>query len=152
MHIQHGASVLVSDGRKALFMRNEGDAEFPDLRLLGKWEQPVPADRDLRSGAPGRTFSSHGGSNRRSSYEETNFHEQAEVEFASAAAEFLNEQLNRNAVEELIIVAPPRTLAVLRKHLHADVVERITAEIDKDLVKHPTGEIERLLASYPEPA
>jgi len=30
--IPHGAYVLVGDGRKALFLRNEGDQKFPNLK------------------------------------------------------------------------------------------------------------------------
>jgi protein required for attachment to host cells len=29
--IPHGAIVFVGDGRKALFLRNDGDEEFPNL-------------------------------------------------------------------------------------------------------------------------
>ena len=151
MRVQHGAFVLVTDGCKALFLRNEGDSEFPDLRLVEKWNQSVPADHELRSGAPGHAFSSHDHGTRRSAYEETDFHDQAEVEFASKAAEYLNDQLRPHAIQELIIVAPPRTLSVLRKHLRREVLDRVTAEIAKDLVKHPIRAIERLLAGYREP-
>ncbi|MGE3900104.1 MAG: host attachment protein [Variibacter sp.] len=33
----------------------------------------------------------------------------------------------------------------MRRHFHADVQERIVAEIDKDLTNHPIFEIERHL-------
>ena len=42
----------------------------------------------------------------------------------------------------LVIAAPPRTLADLRRALHADVRKRIVAEVGKDLTKHPVHEIE----------
>jgi protein required for attachment to host cells len=42
-------------------------------------------------------------------------------------------------------VAPPRTLADLRKAFHADVKKRIVAEIDRDLTKHPVDQIEKHL-------
>ena len=45
----------------------------------------------------------------------------------------------------LIVVAPPRTLAELRKAFHSDVKASIITEINKDLTKHPIGEIERHL-------
>lgn len=49
------------------------------------------------------------------------------------------------------MVAPPRTLGELRKHIRRDVADRVKAEIAKDLVKHPIAAIEQLLARYPEP-
>src|SRR5215467_14615722 len=33
LEIPHDAFVLVGDGHKALFLRNAGDAKFPDLRI-----------------------------------------------------------------------------------------------------------------------
>lgn len=151
MQLSHGASVLVTDGRKALYLRNEGDGEFANLRLVKKWESPVPADRDLRSDAPGRVFSSRGGSTRRSSYDEVNFHDQAETEFAEHIADFVNSQ-EADDSSRLVLVAPPRTLGVLRRHLRREVTDRLAAEIPKDLVKHPIPEIERLLTAHQERA
>lgn len=152
MHVQHGSSIVVTDGRKALFLRNDGDAEFPDLRLVRKWEAPAAPDHELKSDAPGRVFSSRGGSARRSAYDEGDFHEQAEAEFAKRVAEFVNEQALEDATREIVLVAPPRTLGVLRKHMGRDVSGRVIAEIPKDLVKHPIGAIERLLTAHEEPA
>lgn len=150
MHVQHGSSVVVTDGRKALVLRNDGDEKFPDFGLVRKWEAPALADHELKSGAPGRVFSSRGGSARRSAYDEGDFHEQAEAEFAKGVAEFVNEQLLEDLTREIVLVAPPRTLGVLRKCLRRDVSDRVIAEIPKDLVKHPIGAIERLLTAYAE--
>lgn len=144
--------MLVTDGRKALFLSNEGDAEFPNFRLLQRREHPSFADRELKSGAPGRAFSSHDHGSRRSSYAETDFHEQAETEFALEIAEFLNDRVQVHELAELVMVAPPRTLGVLRKHLSPEALAQVAAEIPKDLVKHPIADIERLLITYPGPA
>jgi protein required for attachment to host cells len=32
IHLPHDAFVFVGDGRKALFLRNEGDEKFPNLK------------------------------------------------------------------------------------------------------------------------
>ena len=45
----------------------------------------------------------------------------------------------------LIVVAPPKTLAELRNAFHPDVKAYIVAEINKDLTRHPLGEIEKQL-------
>jgi protein required for attachment to host cells len=50
--------------------------------------------------------------------------------------------VRRRGVPALVIVAPPRTLADLRRAFHADVQKRIVAEVGKDLTKHPVAEIE----------
>ena len=52
-------------------------------------------------------------------------------------------------INEIVVVAPPRTLAELRHVFHADVKKRIIAEIDKDLTGHPVPEITRLIVAQP---
>jgi protein required for attachment to host cells len=151
MRVHHGVSILVTDGSKALFLTNEGDGDFPDFQLVQKWEQEVPADHELRSAGPGHAFSSYEGSSRRSSYDETDFHEQVKVQFTANIAAFLNERARLGSIDELIMVAPPRTLGELRKHIRRDVADRLRAEIAKDLVKQPIAAVEQLLARYPEP-
>lgn len=151
MYVQHGAHVLVTDGSKTLYLRNEGDGDLPDLHLIRKWEQEVPADHELRSAGPGHAFSSNDHGTRRSSYDEIDLHERAKVEFTSSIARFLNEQAQLGSIEELIIVAPPRTLGILRRKLRRDVTDLVTAEIESDLVKHPISSIEQLLSTQSAP-
>jgi protein required for attachment to host cells len=44
-------------------------------------------------------------------------------------------------VPALVIVAPARTLADLRRAFHADVKTLVVAEVEEDLTKHPVPEI-----------
>ena len=50
-------------------------------------------------------------------------------------------------VPALIIAAPPKTLAELRRTFHPEVTKLIIAEIDKDLTHHPVYDIERRLTA-----
>ena len=145
MRIPSQGCVLVTDGRKSLFFRNDGDAEFPNLKAVSKRVDDNPADRDQKSDAPGHTFASAPGAVRRSAYGEADFHQRAEDAFAATAADFLRDQALAGAFDSLIVVAPPKTLGELRKHYHEEVRRRISAEIPKDLVKHPVTEIERII-------
>ena len=54
--------------------------------------------------------------------------------------------MRERKVKELVVIAPPRTLAELRRAFHSEVKSRIVAEIDKDLTKQPIYEIEKHLA------
>lgn len=141
MRIQHDTLILVADGGKMLLFRNEGDADYPRFERIAEAESENPADREQKNDAPGRTIS--GG--RRSAYEETDFHRLAEAEFARAAAVVLDRAVDERQVEKLVVVADPRTLGVLREHYTPRVARLVTAEVAKDLVKHPVAEIERLL-------
>ena len=143
MRVPHNTMVMVADGKKMLFFRNEGDAEFPKLEVQRKREQEDAPDRDLKTDAPGRTFDS-GGSGR-SSYQEVDFHQLAEDRFAVETADMLKRWALRNDYDSLIVVAPPRTLGELRKHYHKEVEKRLSGEVPKDLTGHPVPEIEKIL-------
>ena len=143
MQIPHDSFILVADGRKSLFFRNQGDGEFPNLIVERKDSHADPKDREIKSDAPGSAFSSVGAG--RSSYEETDFHQQAEDRFAAETAEMLKARALRNEFDALVVVAPPHTLGELRKHYHKEVERRLVAEVPKDLVNVPVAEIEKAL-------
>ena len=143
MHVPNNAFVVVADGEKMLFFRNDGDGENPKLSVERKRLQDNPPDRDQKSDGPGRAFASVGGG--RSAYEETDYHQLEEDRFAAETAELLKQRALRNDYERLIVVAPPRTLGELRKHYHKEVERRLAGEIAKDLTGHPVEEIERIL-------
>jgi protein required for attachment to host cells len=157
MQIPHNAYVLVADGRKLLFFRNEGDADYPKLEVEMEREKPNPKDSDQGTDQPGRTFSgAQGGDPRsgglgatvgaaRSAYSETDFHQLEEDRFAHEAADMLKEKALANQFEKLIIVAPPKTLGEMRKHYHKEVESRIAGEVAKDLTNMPVAEIEKIL-------
>ncbi len=150
MQVPHNAFVLVADGRKALFFRNEGDAEYPNLQVEHAEEQANPADRDQKTDAAGAASSTRGGgqfSSGGGSMGETDFHQQEEDRFAAETADMLKRRALANDFEALIIVAPPKTLGELRKHYHKEVSDRLTGELAKDLTGHPVPDIERALRS-----
>ena len=156
MQIPHNAYVLVADGTKMLFFRNEGDADFPKLEVEAERQQDDPKDSDQGRSEPGRTFSSNRGDPRtggygstvgaaRSAYSETDFHQLQKDNFAHEAADMLKKKALANEFEKLIIVAPPATLGELRKHYHKEVEARLAGEVAKDLTNMPVAEIEKIL-------
>jgi protein required for attachment to host cells len=79
--------------------------------------------------------------------EETDWHDIAEERFAGELADTLYRHTQANPFEKLVIIAPPKILGNLRKAFHAEVAERVAAEIPKELTSHPIAEIERLIAA-----
>jgi protein required for attachment to host cells len=75
--------------------------------------------------------------------EQTDWHEIEAHRFTQSAATALEGVVRERAAPALVIAAPARTLADLRKMLHADVKALIVAEIDKDFTKMPVWEIEK---------
>jgi len=143
MHIPHDSFVLVADGRKSLFFRNEGDGDFPNLEVERKEIHENPAHHEQASDLAGQSMKTMDG--RGGSMEEVDFHALEESRFAAETAAMLKERALKNDYEALVVVAPPRTLGELRKHYHKEVEKRLVAEVAKDLVNVPVAEIEKIL-------
>jgi len=143
--IPHNAYVFVGDGRKALVLRNEGDEKFPNLKTERVFADLNPPTHDQGADRPGRAYSSVGA--RRSSVTQTDWHALEEHKFTHDVAVALEKIVRERKAEALVVVAPPRALADLRKAFHPDVKKKIVAEIDKDLTKHPVDEIEKHLVA-----
>ena len=145
MRISHDTLVLVADGRKSLFFRNEGDEDFPNLVVEDQRAHSDLKDREWTRDAGGQRPS--GATPGQDSTAETDFHQLEEDRFAAETAELLARCVQQNGVGDLIIVAPPRTLGELRRHYDKAVQAKIVAEVDKDLVNHPVDKIEGVLKS-----
>ena len=144
LKIPHDALIFVGDGRKALFLRNAGDEKFINLKTERVFVDDNPPSHEQGSDRPGRGFA-RAHTNRRSGVEMTDWHDLEEHRFIQRVAAAMEQLVRERKIDALVVAAPPRTLAELRSSFHADVKSRIIAEIDKDLTKHPVGEIEKHL-------
>ena len=134
--------VLVADGAHALVWSNEGDAAFPNLKLVRAYEQDNPPTRDLGVDKPTRTQDSFG---RRSSIDTADWHRVAEDQFVQRIAGDMAKDLARGDFEKFVLVAPPIALGEFRKVASAPLKKATILEIDKDLTKHPVDEIEKIV-------
>jgi protein required for attachment to host cells len=144
LHIPHDTWVLVGDGRKALFLRQDGDTDLPNLtvqRVLSAEDNPPT--REQGSDRPGRSHSSTG--EQRSAVGQTDWHDLGEERFAKDIVALLEGLVRERKLKHLVLAAPPKTLADLRAGMSDQVKATITAEVHKDYTKHPLDEIERLL-------
>jgi protein required for attachment to host cells len=98
LRIPHDAFVFVGDGRKALFLRNEGDEKFPNLKTARVFEDENPPTHEQGSDRPGRAFK-RAGTNLRSGVEDTDWHDLEEHRFVHRVA---------GAMEQLCASAKPR--------------------------------------------
>jgi protein required for attachment to host cells len=142
--IPGNALVFVGDGRKALFLRNAGDALSPRLDVESVFEDVNPPTHKQGSDRPGRV-SVAAVPGRKSAVEATDWHDIEERRFAHTVASAMERMVRTNKVKALIVVAPPGTLADLRSAFDADVKACILAEIGKDLTGHTIGDIEKHL-------
>ena len=149
MALPNQALVLVADGRKMLFLRNEGDQNQIDLRTEAHDERQDRKDREIKTDAPGTQQQSFGYG--RSTYEETDFHQLDEDNWAKDAAEELKKRALRNDFDALAVIAPPKALGTLRKELHKEVERRIILTLNKEMTDRPIPDIEELLAGEAAP-
>ena len=142
--IQHGEWVVVCDGAKALVLENAGDAKFPNLKIIKVFEQKELPTHELGAEPPGRAFSP-AGHGLRGTIEQTDWHDQAERAFLAHLVQHLDGAIAAGKTKSLIVVAPPRALGMLRPAYSHAVRGAVRAELDKDLVKHTVGDIEKHL-------
>jgi len=143
MALPHQALVLVADGTKALFLRNQGDQNQIDLRTEAHDKREDRKDREIKTDAPGTVKQSAGFG--RSTYEETDFQQQEEDRWIKDAADELKARVLRGDFETLAIVAPPKALGVLKKCLHKEVERRIVCTVNKEMSGRPIPDIEALI-------
>ena len=144
--VRHGAWVVIGDGKKALVLNNEGDAELLNLRRVSVRENDNPATRDQGTDSPGRSTSPNGGG--AASIAQTDWHQIEEDRFAASLAQDINTAAREQLFKDLIVVAPPKTLAELRKEFGKDTQKRIVGELAKDYTHHTIPEIESLLLTH----
>jgi protein required for attachment to host cells len=149
MALPHHALVLVADGRKLLFLRNHGDQNQIDLRIEAHDFRQDAKDSELRTDAPGTQAQRWGDG--RPTMDETDFHQLEEDRWAKDAAEELKKRALANDFEALAIIAPPKTLGVLRKEFHKEVERRIVKTINKEMTDRPIPDIEELLVGEAAP-
>ena len=142
MRLANGTWVLILDGEKFLLLRNQGDADIMDLRVIGHQEIENPPTREQGAERPGR-FNDPGPG--RSAVEQTDWHALEKERFARDIAERLRGWALDDRFEALVVVAEAQALGALRPHYHKAVAERIVAEIGKDLTNLPVDGIEEIL-------
>ncbi len=145
--IPHDALILVGDGARAVFFKNRGSVVRPDLVVEDVLEQENPPTREQGTDRPGRTAGADVDS-LRSAMDETDWHQLAEDRFATQIADALYRSAHANRFQRLIIVAPPKVLGTLRKSLHKEVLDRLEAEIPKELATHSVPSIRNELANW----
>jgi protein required for attachment to host cells len=139
VNIKHGDWVFVGDGRKALFLRNDGDPDLLDLRRVEALEKDEHApSREQGTGSTGSGHSDGGTS-------PTDWHALEEERFAATVAERLNRAAEQGKFRHIVIVAPPKVLGELRREYSKKLQGMVLAEIDKDLTHHTTADIAKVL-------
>lgn len=135
--------IVIADGMHARILRQ--DKRGAPLAPALDQELYEPAthgfSRDLKSDAPGRAFDSGSGGGRHAMEPRTDPKTHEKQLFARRVAELVNDAASRKSFDQLVLVAPPKTLGELRTQLGESAKRLIIGEIDRDLVKTPASEL-----------
>jgi len=133
--------ILIADGARARVVLNDGPGHgLRDIDAL-QFEADTPPARDIMADRPGRTFDS-GGDGRHAMEPASDPARARKRAFLDEVASVIDAKLSRKAFDRLIVVAPPAALGDLRASLSAQVKKTVTAEIDKDLTKIKTRDLD----------
>ena len=133
MKLPKNALVAVADGETLKLYRNTGDEGSPSLTAL-----PAADVSTSNKGSGGR---------HQSSSANPSDSQQDEDSFAAGVAVLLNKQVLDGKVDDIVVIAAPRTLGELRKHYHKTLEAKLVGEVSKDLTRHSTADIEKAIAT-----
>ncbi len=131
MILPNDATVAVVDGEKLRLFRNKGME--PSIRLTEEQAADVePANQG--SGMRHRSTSANPDQSRLE-----------EDDFAAAAAARLNRLALAGKIASLFVIADPRTLGEMRRHLHEATKAKLVGDLAKDLTGSSVEKIEAAL-------
>jgi protein required for attachment to host cells len=136
MKVPHKAHVALVDGERFILMRNTGAMFEPKLEFIA---EPELETANFRAGVRHRD----------QAMQRTIDNSTAMAEFAhgAAVAEWLNAKALAGEIEQLVVVADPRTLGEMRQHYHKELQARIVGELAKDLTWNSPQEIGEMIAA-----
>lgn len=138
--------LLVADGVKAQIYTIESLTPMRIKALpAGRFRGVNKKTRDLESDRPGVSFESVGGA-RHAIARRSDAHRREEDKFVGRVAAKINSAAADNQFDDLIIVSPPRALAVFRKKLDAMAHRKIKREIRGEWSNLNSAKIQQHLA------
>lgn len=137
--------VLVADNSRArIFLAETPRGPLQELETLAHPESRLHP-KDITSDQPGRTFDSFGLGGRHAKEAEVDPKQHEALFFAKQVSERLEKARLQSDLKQLVIVAAPAFLGLLRKHLSAGTQALVTYELDKDITQQRPEEIRQHL-------
>jgi protein required for attachment to host cells len=134
MKVPHNAHVAIVDGENFIVMRNRGQIFDPKL------EHATKPDLSATNFSAGVQHQDEAGQRKGTSTQLD------ELAHAAAAAEWLNARAIAGEIEEVIVVADPKTLGEMRRHFHSELERKIVSELAKTMTGEPSDRIAKALA------
>ncbi len=145
MLVRKDSKVIAVDGSRMAMFKNIGEAFNPVLELIEEQKNPSLRTSELGAGKPGRSFQSK--APRRSSHELTDLQQLEEDRFVTEVAKRI-EKIASETKAGVILVAAPRALGVIRKHLKPETSARLLAEIPKAFGPDESEPLAKMLVKH----
>ena len=131
--------ILICDAKRGLIMHSQAVNGTNTLKIDREFHNELAASSHLSgSSPPGRTSNKSGPT---SAVESPDYHEQDKMRFIRMLSKEFVDYAKTHADAAIIMVAPPRSLALLRQATEVDFKTRTTMEIDKDITKNTMDDI-----------
>jgi protein required for attachment to host cells len=145
--------IVVADGARGRFLTPSEDSK--KLVSAGLADLVAPQSRarprDLKSDKPGRSYSSARSGMRHALEPPHDYHKLEKHRFMVVLAEALDGACEKRQFDDIVLVAPRRSLGELRSLLSKRVLNRVRLEIAKDLTNKTAAELWRRLAPTMRP-
>ena len=134
MKLPHKAHVALVDGETFVVMRNKGRPFEPVLETVAKPDLSATnysagvRHQDPVSQQHGRT-------------------DLEELAHGAAAAEWLNAKAIAGEMDDLLVIADPKTLGEMRRHYHGELEKRLVGEIAKTMTGETSDRIAGAIAA-----
>ncbi len=138
--------IVVADSTRArIFTADTPSSPLEEIEDLAHAEGRLH-DREITSDLPGKIKSADGGGH---AFEQPTDPKKHEADtFAHRVAHYLEDAYNANRFEQLLIVAAPTFLGLLRSHLSEQIKQRVCFELDKDINMLSPADIRQHLPEY----
>ncbi|MDO9270172.1 MAG: host attachment protein [Methylobacter sp.] len=138
--------ILVADSTRArIFTTDTPSSPLEEIDDLSHTEGRLH-DRDMTSDLPGRIKSVGGGGH---AFEQATDPKKHEADnFAHLVANYLDGAYSANRFEQLLIVAAPSFLGMLRNHLPEPIKQRVCFELVKDITTLNVADIRQHLPQF----
>lgn len=127
--------VVAESSRAKIFELEKRNAPLKEIQGFAHTPSRLH-QKELTADLPGRTPGRH------KLIQQTTTKENACNEFARSIRNHLDAARNKGQFNKLIIISPPSFLGRLRKHLGSSMNKCVISEVDKNLVRHSTSDIQ----------
>ncbi|MGQ0741511.1 MAG: host attachment protein [Alphaproteobacteria bacterium] len=141
--IRKNVLVLVFDAARARFFEHTGNGRLNEV--LKKYSSLAHHSRDVLSDKPGRGFRRAGSSQRHAYEPQHDEHKMEKRNFTQQLVQAAEHAYDLHTYDELVVVAPKRSLGEFRALAPAKLKRVIAKEVAKDLAGLSQRELERHL-------